>query len=481
MKLKSLIKNLQVKKVIGNTDIEVKDLKTNSNSVGEGSLFICLNGRDFDGHKFIRQVELYGAVGVITEEELETNLTQVIVENTRIAMSKLAGEFYGHVDRKIKLVGVVGTNGKTTTTHLIGQILQKNHIKCGIIGTLGAFYNDKFVECNLTTPDPIELHKLLKEMYDEGVTTVAMEVSAHAIELEKVNDVTFEIGVFTNFSQDHLDFFESMDRYKQAKIKFFKNNKCKYVVTNSDDSLGLEILNLKDKTISYGINNPADVFAMSIMQFKNKTSFVLNLFDCIYNVKINLLGRFNVYNSMAALTCCALLGVSPDDAVEKLEKINNISGRLEVVYDKDFNIYIDYAHTPDGLEKTIKTLKESCSGRVICVFGCGGNRDKLKRKIMGEISAKYADFTIITSDNPRFEEPMDIISEIEEGVLAVNKNYVAVQERVEAIEYAIKFAKKGDVVLIAGKGSENYQDVLGIKRVYNDKDTVNEIIRELKN
>lgn len=479
MKLKRLIKNLKVIKTIGNLDVDIKEIKANSNHVTKDCLFICITGRDFDGHKYLKQAEQYGAVAVITESQLDTPLTQVVVENSRIAMSIIAGEFYGNADKKLKIVGVVGTNGKTTTTHLIRYILENNRVKCGVIGTLGCFYNGKFIESDLTTPDPLELHKLLRDMYDDGVEIVAMEVSAHAIELEKVNGINFEVGVFTNFSQDHLDFFQTMDNYKNAKLKFFKNNKFNYVVTNSDDKVGLEILNLSKKAISYGIENPADVFAMSVLQFKNGTSFVLNLFDCVYNVNVKLLGKFNVYNSLASCTVCALLGVKPNDVVDKLQEINNISGRLERVYDKEFSIYVDYAHTPDGLEKTLKALKPVCQNRLICVFGCGGNRDTEKRGFMGSISGKLANFTIITSDNPRFEEPMDIINTIEEGLIKVSNDYVLIQDRVEAIDYAIKMAKSGDVIVVAGKGSEKYQDVLGIKHLYNDKDTIKEILKEI--
>lgn len=478
MKLKQLIKDLEVVKIIGNTDVDVKDITQNSNCITVGSLFICLSGRDFDGHDFVSHAENYGAVAVVTERETDTNLTQIIVNNSRIAMSILAGEFYGRADKKLKLVGVVGTNGKTSTTHIIKNLVQGAGIKCGVIGTLGVFYGDNYEESKLTTPDPIDLHKTLAKLLEWGAKIVIMEISAHAIELEKIFGLHFEVAVFTNFSQDHLDFFENMERYMKAKLRFF-DEKIKYIVSNSDDEVGLKIINKHKGCISYGIENPSDIFALDVKEDENGSSFVLNLFDCIYEIKLNLMGRFNVYNALAGATASALLGVKTSSIVKNLQQIKQISGRLENVYKNSFSVYVDYAHTPDGLEKSIKALKRICKNRLITVFGCGGNRDQTKRELMGKISGKYSDFTVITSDNPRYEEPMDIILSVEKGLLSESKSYVIVQDRVEAIRYALSMAKTGDIILVAGKGSEKYQEILGIKHLYNDKDTVNEIIRKI--
>lgn len=477
MKLKALIKNLKYKEIVGKTDLEIKEIKTDSNSVVSGSLFICLKGKDFDGHGFIRQVEKYGAVAIISEKKLETTLTQIIVDNSRSAMSIIASEFYGRADKKMKMIAVLGTNGKTTTSHVIRNIFEKSGVKCGLIGTLGTFYGNESKEPTLTTPDPLELHKTLKEMYDSGVETVVMEVSAHAVYLDKVKGLKFAVGVFTNFSQDHLDFFGDMNEYKQAKLKFFKENECQFIVTNSDDEVGREILKIKPNAISYGIVNPADVFAIDVKNNDCGSEYVINLFDCVYNVKIELIGEFNVYNTLAAASATALMGVKTSDVIYGLKETSIVSGRLENVYDGKFKIYIDYAHTPDGLEKVLVALKKIAPKRLICLFGCGGNRDKEKRKIMGQISAKNSDFTVITSDNPRFEDPMEIINEIETGVIAVSKNYIAIENREEAIKYAINILKVGDVLLIAGKGSEKYQEILGIKKPYCDKDTIVEYLR----
>lgn len=480
MLLSDLIYGLQIKKIIGKTDIDIKNVIIDSKLSNKGALFICVSGRGFDGHDFIKQAVSYGVSAVVCERECEVGVTQIIVENTRIAMSVIAAEFYGHADKKMKIVGVTGTNGKTTTTYIIKNILDKAGVKCGVIGTLGIIYGKNHFEPTLTTPDPLELHRIFADMYKDGVKTVVMEVSAHALYWDKVEGINFEVGVFTNLTQDHLDFFDDIDTYKKAKIKMFEKGRCKFIVSNSDDPVGLEIINSVNNAVSYGIENPADVFAVNIDEKEDGTGYFINLFDKIYEIKSPLMGRFNVYNSLAAATVCVLLGVKTDTCEKGLNKICSVSGRMEKIYGGKFNIYVDYAHTPDGLKNSLSSIKNICNKRLICVFGCGGNRDESKRSIMGKISGQIADFTVITSDNPRFEEPMKIISDVEKGMLEVSKKYVIVQNREEAIKYAINYAKKGDTVLIAGKGSEKYQEILGVKHLYNDKDTVMEILRDEK-
>ena len=479
MKLNELIENLSVIKIIGDVDVDITDVKIDSKIVALGSLFVCLRGNDYNGHLFAKEAEKYGCTAISCEEELEIGLTQIIVADTRKALSLIAGNFFGNVHKKMTLIGVVGTNGKTTTAHLIGEILNTNGVKCGVIGTLGTFYQGNMMESSLTTPDPLQLHKMLKDMYDCGVKTVVMEVSAHAIYHKKINGLDFALGVFTNFSRDHLDFFVTEENYKKAKLKFFEENNCKYIVANVDDDFGIELKNRYNNVITYSILNPSDVFAIEVSENKRGVSFVINLFDCIYKINMNINGEFNVYNAMASATATALLGVKTDKIISSLKKFKGVKGRMEKVYDEDFTVYIDYAHTPDGLEKVLSAINRNKKGRVICVFGCGGNRDVGKREKMGKISGALANFSVITSDNPRFEEPMDIIFEIEKGVLSVTKDYLLIQDREEAIEYALNLAKTGDVVLIAGKGGEKYQEILGIKRPYNDNDTVKEVLRRM--
>ena len=338
---------------------------------------------------------------------------------------------------------------------------------------------DKFIEPSLTTPDPIDLHKIFFDMYESGVRCVVMEVSAHAIFLDKVKNIKFFCAVFTNFSQDHLDFFGDMESYKNAKLKFFKDNECEHIVSNSDDKVGMEIAKLYPKTITYGMDNPADVFAINVNCKNKNTSFFINLFDQVGQVRLNMIGYFNVYNALASSCACYLMGIEQDMIIKALSQVNAVKGRLEKVYGKQFDVIIDYAHTPDGLTKSLLAIRPLVNNRLICVFGCGGNRDQTKREIMGEISGSLADFTIITSDNPRYEEPMEIITQIEKGILKKTKKYLLIEDREDAIKYALDIAVKGDVVLIAGKGSEKYQEILGIKKLYNDKDTVNEHLRSM--
>lgn len=480
MLLKDLVKNVKDAEIIGDCNVEISDIKIDSNSVMEGTLFIALKGKEYDGHTFLRVVENYGARAIVTERKLDTNLSQVIVKDSRIAMCVIAKEFYNRPDEKLKFIGVIGTNGKTTTTHFIKSILDQADKKCGLIGTLGTFYGKVKVDPVLTTPDPLELYKMLADMVENQIEYVVMEVSAHAIQLNKLHGIKFDVAIFTNFTQDHLDYFETMQEYKKAKLSFFDKNFCKFILANSDDEVGTEIINKYKGVISYGIKNPSDVFAVNIERSETGSVFVMNLFDCIYDVNLNLIGDFNISNALSAATATALIGINCDDIVKGLENVKCVSGRLEKVDVDGYNVFIDYAHTPDGLYKTLTTLKRSVKGKLICVFGCGGNRDKLKRRIMGKISGEIADYTIITSDNPRFEDPMDIIFEIEKGILEVTKNYILIQDRSEAINYALENACKDDCVLIAGKGSENYQEVLGIKHLYNDKDKVKEVYKKLK-
>ncbi len=477
MKLKNLTSKLEIVETIGNLDCEIKDVKTDSNSVSAGSLFVCLKGDTADGHDFIRQVEGYGAVAFVCERKLDTALPQIIVRNSRKALAVLASAIYGDPSKGLRIIGVLGTNGKTTTAKLICDVINYGGVNCGFVGTLGTYYNGVMREQNLTTPDPLELHKAFLDMKENGVKAVVMEVSAHAVYYDKVYGISFEGAVFTNFTQDHLDFFSDMTSYEKAKLKFFKEYSFKYVVTNVDDPVGRKITDVIPVAITYGIENPSDVFAIDVVSSTSGESFILNLFDCIYDVKLQLLGLFNVYNALASATAASLFGIQTKKVKEGLEKAGPIEGRLERVFDKEWTVVVDYAHTPDGLEKAILALRPLCFGRLVCIFGCGGNRDKQKRQVMGQVAGKNADFTIVTTDNPRFEEPMDIISEVEKGVLKETTSYVLIQDREEAIKYAMQKAKKGDVILIAGKGAERYQETLGIKKLYNDKDTVINVLR----
>ena len=477
MKLSNLIKNVKTKEIIGTTDVEILSLSIDSRDIDKKSLFFCIKGENFDGHDFVLQAKTYGAKAIVCERRLDTSLTQIIVDNVRSTMSYIMANFYNNPQKKLKIIGITGTNGKTTTSYMIKHVLDAYGISAGVIGTLGIKYNDTFLSPSLTTPDPITLFKVLNDMVNAGVTVVIMEVSAHASKLKKLDAITFYAGVFTNLSLDHLDFFITMENYKNAKLAFLNEKRCKYLVVNTDDVVGREILGTTNKVISYGIENPSDVFAINLTPDACGESFVVNLFDKIYDVKLKVFGKFNVYNALSSMIVCSMLGVPTDKIIEYISTFLGVQGRVErLKFDKK-TVFIDYAHTPDGLKKAIDAVLPYTVNRLICLFGCGGNRDKEKRKLMGEISAKNADFSIITTDNPRFEEPMAIIKEVEKGFSGITDEYVLIEDRRDAIRYALKIAKDGDTVLIAGKGGEKYQEILGVKKHFDDKEIVEEFFK----
>lgn len=477
MKLNEIAKYLQVKETVGDTGVEVSGLCTDSQKVVKGDLFFCYEGGKYDSHEYMAEVTANGAVAVVCEKRLECALPQIIVKDGRAQVARAARVFYGFPDKKLKIVGVTGTNGKTTTTYMLSSIFGQCGKTAGTIGTLGISYCGKFIAPELTTPDPVYLFSVLADMAKSGVEYVFTEVSAHALYYDKIYGITFEVGVFTNCTQDHLDFFGNMKDYAECKKLMFKDGRCKRAVINSDDALGVELLKSVSGAVSYGLKNPADVFAVDVRENISGTSFVLNLEDDLYEVRLCLPALHNVYNAMAAAACAKLLGVSIADIAKGLYALKSVPGRLEhVAKYNGADIFVDFAHTPDGLEKSLRSLKKLCGGKLYCLFGCGGNRDRSKRPLMGETAAKYADFCIITSDNPRFEDPYDIIGEIETGVRRTGKKYVAVTERDVATEYAIRLLEKDDILLVAGKGGEHYQEIMGIKHSYDDNTVIRNII-----
>ena len=476
MRLETLAKLLGGS-AVGNTDVEISGLCADSRKVKKGDLFFCYKGEKFDSHSCAAQVAAAGAAALVCEKKLGCPLPQIIVPDGRAAVAKAARAFYGEADKKLKLVAVTGTNGKTTTTYMLDSIFRTAGKKCAIIGTLGISYAGRFIAPELTTPDPVYLHSVFRDMVDCGVEYVFMEVSAHALYFDKIAGLKFEAGIFTNCTQDHLDFFADMKEYAAAKKRLFEGGRCRFSVLNSDDAAGREIARFAPSPVTYGLKNPADVFAVDVEERITGVSFVLNLFDELYEIRLKMPAVHNVYNAMAAATCAKLLGINIGTIAGGLSSLKSVPGRLECA--GSFNgahIFVDFAHTPDGLEKSLQSLKKLCKGRLYCLFGCGGNRDRSKRPLMGEVAAKYADFLIITSDNPRYEDPFDIIREIEEGVRPSGKAYITVTDRETATEYAVHLLKEGDVLLVAGKGGETYQEVMGIKHSYNDNTVIKNII-----
>ncbi len=476
MKLSQLVNEIEYLHLKNFIDLEVSGLCVNSNGIFKGDLFICINGYKYDSHEYISKISKK-CVAVVTERELDAKIPQIIVKDSRLTMEKLAKTFYDKPDEKLKIIGITGTNGKTTTTYMIKSILEQSGKKVGIIGTLGILYDNVEIEPILTTPDPIYMYKTLNDMVNKGIEYVVIEVSAHAIYLQKVNSMKFEVCIFSNCTHDHLDFFKNMEEYRKVKKSFFENFHYKIAILNFDDDLGLDISKVSKDVVSYGLNNPSDIFAVDIRESLESTFFVVNSFDNIYEINLKLLGLHNVYNCLSAIACATCFNLDVEDIIKGLAKLEVVNGRLErVAKYKNAYIFVDYAHTPDGLEKSLKCLKTHTKGKLISLFGCGGNRDKDKRGEMGKISGKYADFTIITTDNPRYEDANEIIGQIEKGITEISDNYIAITDREEGILYGIKMLKDGDILLVSGKGGEKYQEIYGIKHIYSDKNTILKII-----
>ncbi len=461
-------------------DAEITGLCTDSRVAGEGDLFFCFRGESVDSHAFAEEAFSRGAAAICCEKRLELPCPQVIVPDGREGMARLSAAFYQNPERKLKIVGVTGTNGKTTTCHLLFSALQESGRKVGLIGTLGARFGERVIPPDLTTPDPISLFSLLADMQRDGVEIVVMEVSAHALALRKVAPILFEVGIFTNLTRDHLDFFKEMGPYGEAKRSLFLPGSCKFGVYNADDEFSKKLLSLPTPHMTFGLKFPADASAQIVKESMTGTEAVFSLCGKRIPVSLNLTGRYNLSNALAAACAAEKLGAGAEEIRRGFCKLTSVEGRLErVATFRGAEIFVDFAHTPDGLEKALKNLKAHCKGKLIAVFGCGGNRDEGKRKLMGETAAKFSDYAVLTSDNPRFEEPCAIIREIEEGFSRISLEYTAIEEREKAIEFALQRLSEGDVLLVAGKGGETYQEIMGIKYEFNDKNVIRSLIERL--
>lgn len=477
MYLENLVKNCNIVASCGEMRVDIKDVRINSQEVSEGDCFICLSGSKADGHNFANEAVARGAKAVICSNEYINPLVTVIrVDDTRKAYSIIASNYYGNPADKLKIITVVGTNGKSTTAYLIKELLQRNKVNCGLIGTMYYEYGDKKMPSNLTTPDPTTLQSLLREMLDAGMQYVVMELSAHAIFLEKLYGIKSEMTVFTNLSQDHLDFFGNMGDYARCKKSWFDKKNTKLAIVNVDDLLGLEIIKEeKLPIITYGLDNPSDAFAINITTTKDGESFVANILDDILDINCRLFGKFNVYNLLAALVVVKRVGLTNAQIMQSIGDIESPEGRFNVIKKNDVTYVIDFAHTPDGIYNLLKEGREMTDKRVITIFGCGGDRDVSKRPVMGKIASEMSDIVIITSDNPRTESREGIAGDILQGVNPKGKLYVEL-DRSKAIKLGMELADKGDIVFIAGKGSENYIDENNVKLPYSDK---NEVMRWL--
>ncbi len=489
MKLKEMLVGLEGLKVKGDLELEIKGIESNSKQIKKNYIFVAIKGFDTDGHQYISSAIKKGAIAVMVEEgcdlkalDIPEGITIVMAKNTREALAICSSNFYGNPSRRFKLIGVTGTKGKTTTTFMIKEILEKAGQKVGLIGTIATYRNGKKVkDSDRTTPESIELQKEFAEMVKAGVETVVMEVSSQSLKLHRVDGCEFDIVLFTNFSEDHISPKEhpDMEDYLNSKLKLFEM--CKTGITNADDLYGAKIPKLfKDSNITtYGIDNFANLLAKDITITNSYVDFKAKITDRNERVKTGIPGRFSVYNSLAAICVAQKFGITPEIVKEALAEVR-VPGRSELVDNKkEIPIMIDYAHSPESLQNILQAVKSYTRGRVISVFGCGGDRDSGKRPIMGEISGRIADFTFITSDNPRTEEPEKIVSEIEEGIKKTKGKYKVVVDRTEAIKEAIKMATKRDIIILAGKGHEPYQEINGEKFPYDERVIVNEIIDNL--
>ena len=457
--------------------IEITSLAFDSEEVKQGSLFFCLNGLKSDGHNFVARAREKGARCAVVEKYVDDELPQILVSSSRETLSRVSRIFFGEPDTKLTTIGITGTNGKTSTAYMIKSILETAGKKVGMIGTNGVFIGKERFETKLTTPDPIEYNSMLALMLKRGVEVVVSEISAHSLALYKVEGIVFDIACFTNFSQEHLDFFKRMQNYKNAKLKLFTKEHSKFAIINSDDEVGREIMNFYEgEFFSYGTQNPADAFAIDEQFGEDGVTFIMNVLDEIIPIKSNLCGRFNVYNILCASCACYKLGISNEHIYQGIMQIHKVDGRFNIISGKNNSIIIDFAHTDDGLKNAINSIKEFCTGRIITVFGCGGDRDKTKRPLMGKVASQLSDYCILTSDNPRSEDPISIIEDIKRGI--DKNNYSVLVKRKEAIRYALEIAKENDIIFIAGKGAEQYQEINGIKYAYNDEKYIMELIEE---
>jgi UDP-N-acetylmuramoyl-L-alanyl-D-glutamate--2,6-diaminopimelate ligase len=489
MKLKELLRPLVIAKVVGNADIEITGIETDSRRVRPGYLFVALRGFTVDGHRFVRQAVEQGALAVLVEEDVDVPVTVVRVPDTRRAMAVLAATFYRHPTRELKLIGVTGTNGKTTTVHLIQRILNDFGTPAGMIGTIHMQIGDRTYPVQNTTPDVVELQKGFRMMRDAGCAYAVIEASSHALDLGRTRGCEFHSAVFTNLTQDHLDYHKTMEEYRSAKGLLFSqlgnryeddsaNNR--YAILNADDEASAYFARITPaQVITYGIEQNADVRAEQIRQGADGTRFVLRTFRGDVDLHLQLVGKFNVYNALAATATAMAEGIPLEHIKRSLESVSGVNGRFEKVDEgQPFTVLVDYAHTPDSLENVLKTIREFAEGTIYCVVGCGGDRDRTKRPIMAKIAATYADVALFTSDNPRTEDPEAILADMVEGVKEVPKDrYDVIVDRREAIFEAIRRARPGDVVLIAGKGHETYQEINGVRHDFDDREVAREALR----
>lgn len=486
MILKDMLERLDYRLVQGSVETEVSHLVYDSRKVGEGDLFVCIKGAAADGHAFVSEVAKMGASAVVVQEDVEApaGLTVIRVGDTRYALALLSAAYFGYPAEKIKVIGVTGTKGKTTTTYMVKSILENAGYRPGLIGTIESIIGGEAVPAKNTTPESYVIQEDLKKMLDAGCDCCVMEVSSQGLMMHRVAGIPFEIGIFTNIEPDHIGPNEhaSFEEYLECKSRLFRQ--CKLGIVNADDAHVDDILKGHTCAVeTFGFSEDADIRA-SHMELVTGAGYLGVAYDVegLVNdhIVIDVPGKFSVYNSLTAIAICHHFRVSNED-MKKALRVAKVKGRIEMVKVSDeFTLLIDYAHNAMSLESLLESLREYHPGRLVCLFGCGGNRSKLRRYEMGEVSGRLADLTIITSDNPRFEEPQAIIDDIKVGMEKTDGAYVEIADRKEAIRYAIAHGQPGDIIVLAGKGHEDYQEICGVKHPMDERTLIAEVLEEMK-
>ena len=482
MKLNELLQNINVLKTNMDMQTEIMSVVYDSRKVTPGSLFVAVTGFVTDGNKYISMALEKGAVAVVTAVEPAYDVPYVLVDSDRMALARLGINFFGNPAGKMKLIGVTGTNGKTTSTLLLKHVIEKTRgAKVGLIGTMDNMIGDDAIAAQRTTPESFDLQALFAQMYDAGCTHVIMEVSSHAIALERVGGVRFAVGAFTNLTEDHLDFHKTMENYCDTKAELFaRSEKC---VANCDDPWFERITNkAAGQVLTTSVKGAGNLCAENLELYADGIGFTAVHGNEKVQIALPIPGKFTVYNTLTVLGCALQLGISLQEAADALKTAKGVKGRVEVVPvgNQPFTVLIDYAHTPDGLENVLSSVKDFCKGRVIAVFGCGGDRDPIKRPIMGKIGVDLADIAIITSDNPRTEDPNAIIADILRGIDSDKNNYEVIENRPAAIRHAMDIAQKHDIIVLAGKGHETYQEIHGVKHHLDEREVVAAHLEEMR-
>jgi len=475
MKISELINGLDCE-FFGNKNTEIFGLAFNDKNVSKGFAYFCLTGTKNDGHLFVKNAICNGANAIFTQKRLNMCKNEIVVSNTRKALSLVSSKFYNDSHKHLKLIAVTGTNGKTTITYILKNILETSGKNVAIIGTNGVIINESTYASGMTTPDPIFLHQMFNKMVGEGVEICVMEASAHALDLYKLYGLHFEVSVFTNLTQDHLDYFGTMKNYGEAKLKLFADDVTNIAVLCADDRFSDEIIALrKGVSLTYSKKNKCDAYCVKKVYGNGNMCLSLRVLGQNIQIKTSLLGEYNIQNILAGVLTAKMLNISEESICKGLVDVC-VPGRFNVCWlPCGALVVIDYAHTPDAMENVLIECKKLAAGRLITVFGCGGDRDRSKRKVMGDVASRLSDLVYITSDNPRHENPLDIINDICVGLCA-DAEYVREVDREKAIKTALRCSKRGDVVAILGKGNENYIDIMGEKLPYSDIEVVKEFL-----